>query len=240
MAPTRIVIPLRVDGDGRAPVTRALAALNLLAFAALWAQGPAADGLVRRLGWVPARLASAESWRVLGPVEQLGPLLTHGFLHLGGLHLLGNLWALWVFGRAVERRIGPGPFVGLYLGALTLAALAQGLAQPGSVVPMIGASGAVAGLLGACLALSPGARVLTLVPLPIPTTARVPVWALVGAWAGLQLLAAAATAGSETAVAWWAHVAGLLVGGAAGLALRLPRRIGRSFFLRPPDPRTAR
>lgn len=214
------MIPLRVDGAERAPLTRILIGLNLLAFATLWAIGPAADDALRRFGWVPARMTSAESWRLLGPVEQLGPLLTHGFLHVGALHLLGNLWALHIFGGAVEARVGRRAFAGLYLGGLTLAAAAHGLASAGSVVPMVGASGAIAALMGACLALSPAARVLVLVPLPIPTTARLPAWALIGAWAGLQLLAAAADAGRG--VAWWAHLGGFAFGGLWGLARHLP------------------
>jgi len=217
------MIPLRVDGADRAPITRLLIGLNLLVFGALWLLGPGADGPLRQFGWVPARMSSPESWRMLGPVEQLGPLLTHGFLHVGALHLIGNLWALHLFGGAVEPRIGRRPFVTLYLGGLTLAAACHALAAPGSVVPMVGASGAIAAVMGACLALSPGARVLTLVPLPIPTAARIPTWGLIGAWAMLQLLAA--SAGSSAGVAWWAHLGGFAFGGAWGLARRWPPAI---------------
>ena len=214
------MIPIRVDGAERAPVTRALIGLNLLIFVGLWLLGPGADGPLRQFGWVPARMTSAESWRMLGPIEQLGPLLTHGFLHVGVLHLLGNLWALHLFGGAVESRVGARPFALLYAGGLTLAATCHALAAPDSVVPMVGASGAIAGVMGACLALDPGARVLTLVPIPIPTAARIPSWLLIGLWAMLQLLAV--SAGSATGVAWWAHLGGFAFGGLWGLARRWP------------------
>lgn len=219
------MIPIRVDGAARAPITRVLIGLNLLVFVGLWLLGPGADGPLRQFGWVPARMTSPESWRMLGPLGQLGPLFTHGFLHVGALHLLGNLWALHLFGGAVEGRVGPRAFVGLYLGGLTLAAACHALAAPGSVVPMIGASGAIAAVLGACLAVDPAARVLTLVPLPIPTTARVPAWVLIGAWAMLQLLAV--SAGSGGGVAWWAHLGGFAFGGLWGLGRRWSPAIGR-------------
>lgn len=228
-----MVIPLRVVGtppDHRPRVVWALVGLNAVAWAALGSLGPAADGLIRSYGLVPARLLSAESWRLLGPIEQLGPLLTHGFLHQGPLHLLVNLWGLAVFGAAVEARVGPRRFAELYLLALAAGAAAQGLATPGSVLPMIGASGAIAGLMGAQIGLGPAARVLTLIPLPIATTIQIPGWALIGAWGVLQLVEAVTTAGTETAVAWWAHVGGFAAGvswaiirGAGGARARLPR-----------------
>lgn len=219
---TRAVIPLRVDdAPPRAPVVLALVALNLLVFAALAADGPAAEAAVRAHGFVPARLSSAESWRLLGPLAQLGPLVAHAFLHQGALHLAGNLCGLWVFGAAVEARIGARAALAIYLGALLAAAAAHGLAAPGSVSPMIGASGGVAGLMGACLVLRPGGRVLVVFPIPFPTTARLPVAALVGAWLMVQLWQAA-TAGPASGVAWWAHVGGFCAGAACALARRLP------------------
>jgi membrane associated rhomboid family serine protease len=225
--PALRVIPLHVD-DGarrRAPVMLVLVALNLAAFAALALAGPAADEVIRAHGLVPARLSSAESWRLLGPLEQLGPLVSHAFLHQGALHLITNLWGLWVFGGAVEARVGSRGVLGLYLGALVMAAAAQSLALPGSVVPMIGASGAVAGLMGACLVLQPGAQVLTLIPIPFPTAVRLPLAGLLVAWALFQLLQATSTAGAETGVAWWAHVGGFGAGSLWALAARLPRPV---------------
>lgn len=219
---TRPVIPLRVDdAPHRAPFVLALIALSLVTFAALAADGPAAEAAVRAHGFVPARLSSAESWRLLGPLAQLWPLVGHAFLHQGALHLAGNLWGLWVFGGAVEARIGARATAAIWLGAVLAAAAAHALAAPGSVSPMIGASGGVAGLMGACLVLRPGGRVLLVFPIPFPTTARLPVAALVGAWLMMQLWQAA-TAGPASGVAWWAHVGGFGAGAACALARRLP------------------
>lgn len=225
------MIPIRVDSppDHRPRWVWLLVALNVATWLAIWSAGPAADALIRSYGLVPARLLSPESWHVLGPIDQLGPLLTHAFLHQNLLHLLVNLWALALFGAAVEARVGPRPFIGLYLLALAVGAMAQGLATPGSVLPIIGASGAIAGLMGAQLALGPAARVLALVPLPIATTMRVPGWALIGAWGLIQVVAAVGTAGTETAVAWWAHVGGF----AAGVCWAIIRRVRWPWALVP-------
>lgn len=219
------MIPLRVDHDAarRAPLMLALVALNLLAFVALAASGPGADDLIRSYGWVPARFASAESWRLLSPIEQLAPLVSHAFLHQGALHLLVNVWGLWVFGAVVEARLGGRSAIGLYGFALLAGAAAQGAVGGGSLAPMIGASGAVAGLMGATIVLIPRARVLVLVPLPFPTATRVPVWGLVGIWAGIQFVQAAASVGTASGVAWWAHLGGFFAGATWAASRRLPR-----------------
>lgn len=226
------MIPLRVDHDAdrRAPLMLALVALNVLAFVGVWASGPGADDLIRSYGWVPARFASAESWRVLSPLDQLAPLVSHAFVHQGLAHLVVNLWGLWVFGAVVEARVGGRGALGLYLLALLAGAAAQGAAAGGSLAPMIGASGAVAGLMGACAVLTPGARVLLLVPLPFPTAARVPVWGLVAAWAGVQLVQAAASVGHTSGVAWWAHLGGVMAGALWAATHRLPRPTVRALW----------
>ncbi|MCA9539637.1 MAG: rhomboid family intramembrane serine protease [Myxococcales bacterium] len=227
------MIPLRIDGPAAARrpwATLLLIALHFIAFAGQWGHG-ALEGAARTLGLVPARLSSPESWRLLTPWEQLGPLFTHAFVHGGVVHLLGNLWCLFVFGAAVEDRLGPRRFVALYALAGLCAAGAQIMAHPESMVPMIGASGAVAGVMGAGLVLRPGSRVVALVPTPVPLTVRPPAFALLGAWALLQLLLASATQGSETGVAWWAHVGGFGLGATWALAERAREALGAPGLL---------
>lgn len=143
------------------------------------------------------------------------PLLTHQFLHGGWLHVLGNTLYLWIFGDNVEDRLGSGPFLVLYLLSGAVAAVAQGLIAAG---PMVGASGAIAAVLGAYLVLSPGARVRTLVFLGIfITVVTLPAIVVIGLWLVVQVLSGAAImrieAHEATAnVAYAAHVTGFLSG----------------------------
>ncbi len=174
-------------------------------------------------GLVPGRLLSPEAWRALGPGAQLAPLGGHLLVHAGVAHLLGNLWCLYLFGAKVEARLGPLRFAALYLGAALVAALTQVAAEPSSLAPMIGASGAVAGVLGAYLVFFPRARVTLLAPLPMLYTVKVPAALLLGAWALLQLLLATATQGAHPGVAFWAHVGGVAVGVAASARPLVPR-----------------
>lgn len=140
-------------------------------------------------------------------------MLTHMFMHGGVAHVLGNLWFLWIFGRPVEDRLGPVQYLLLYLLAGTVAATAQVAADPGAMVPMLGASGAISGVLGAYLMLFPTAWVLALVPwivpvLPVPAVIFLVLWFAFQMWSGLGALAA----GLDGGVAWWAHVGGFVAG----------------------------
>jgi membrane associated rhomboid family serine protease len=136
------------------------------------------------------------------------------FLHGGWLHLLGNMLYLWIFGDNVEDRLGRGRFVLFYLLCGAVAALGQGVADTRSEVPMIGASGAISGVLGAYLVLYPRAKILVLVPLFIfITTLRVPALVVLGIWFAGQLLSSmVATQGAGGAVAFAAHVGGFVAG----------------------------
>jgi len=165
---------------------------------------------------VPRRYADPFWAQVNGldPDDYL-PLVTMAFLHGGWLHLALNMWTLWLFGRAVEARLGTFRFGLLYLACALLASSAQMAVYPDSAVPTIGASGAIAGVLGAHAALHPRSRVLILIPIVvIPLFFRI--WALwyVAVWFGLQVMqgAGALTAGQAGGVAWWAHIGGFLAG----------------------------
>lgn len=149
------------------------------------------------------------------------PLFTHQFLHAGWLHVLGNGLYLWIFGDNVEDRIGSGRTLALYLVSGALAAIGQGLVAPG---PMVGASGAIAAILGASLVLSPGTRVRTLVFLGIfITVVTLPAVVVIGLWIVVQVLAGASLmrieAHQATAnVAYAAHVTGFVSGAIFALA----------------------
>lgn len=149
---------------------------------------------------------------------------TSMFLHGGVAHVLGNCWFLWVFGNNVEDRLGFFGFGFFYLASGVAAALAQVLVEAGSTVPMVGASGAISGVLGAYLVFFPRAWVVALVPwvvpvLPVPAVVFLLLWFFVQAYAGVgSLLAGTAGAGG---VAWWAHAGGFVAG--AALAMMWPK-----------------
>jgi membrane associated rhomboid family serine protease len=142
-------------------------------------------------------------------------LVTDLFLHGGWLHILGNMLFLWIFGDNVEDAMGHGRFLVFYLLCGVVANLAHIAANPLSTEPTIGASGAIAGVLGAYLVLYPGARVLCLVPLWIfLQLVWVPALLFVPIWVGIQLVSGLASLGVEQSggVAWWAHVGGFVTG----------------------------
>jgi rhomboid family protein len=185
----------------------------------------------RFFGWEQAGGAPLDPWRFL-------PLLTANFLHGGWLHILGNMWFLGVFGDNVEDRLGHLRFVIFYLLCGAASMLIQGLVIPGSRIPAIGASGAIAGVLGAYLILYPSARVRTLVIIfivDLPAVVFLGVWfltQLMNGSASLSPTAAEAAAG----VAWWAHIGGFVVGMVLCLLLRRDEvpRPRRDWTTRPP------
>jgi membrane associated rhomboid family serine protease len=159
-------------------------------------------------GLVPARLLDLQPWAGL-------TLLTHMFLHGGWLHLISNLWALYIFGDNVEDRMGSARYLVFYLLAGLIAALVQAFIARDSRVPMVGASGAIAGVLAAYLLLFPTARVITLVPiflipwfLEIPAVFYLVVWFISQFFSGVLSLGAQSAGG----VAYWAHIGGFVAG----------------------------
>jgi membrane associated rhomboid family serine protease len=151
----------------------------------------------------------------LDTVPPLATLVTSMFMHGGWMHIIGNMLYLWVFGNNVEDSMGHARFAVFYIVCGIVAALAHALQDVQSTVPMIGASGAVSGVLGAYLLLYPRARILVLVWLGIfVTTVRVPAMVVLGFWIVLQFinLAVAAAAEEPGGVAWMAHVGGFAAG----------------------------
>ncbi len=209
------MIPLRDDNPirTRPVVTVALIALCTLAFLWQLTLPPAAEQqAVYLFGFIPAVLFG--NARLEGQWIPAGAtIVTAMFLHGGWLHLIGNMLYLWIFGDNIEDRLGRRRFVAFYLLCGTLAALGQGVADPRSTVPMIGASGAISGVLGAYLVLYPRAKVLVLLPLLIfVTTVRVPALVVLGIWFAAQLLSSLAAAPGAGGVAFAAHVGGFVAG----------------------------
>ena len=147
-------------------------------------------------------------------------VLTAMFVHAGWLHLLGNMLFLLIFGNNVEDRFRKLPYLIFYVACGYAAAYGFAFLHPGSVVPLVGASGAIAGVLGAYLALYPRARVWSLVPFLFFIPLRIPAWIVLGLWFVLQWLYAVGGLGGGGAVAYVAHVFGFLAGLLVGLVVR--------------------
>jgi membrane associated rhomboid family serine protease len=152
----------------------------------------------------------------------IGPLLSSMFLHVGPVHLAGNMLFLWVFGPRLENRLGRLRFLSLYGGSALAASLTHGLVYLDSNIPVVGASGAIAGLMGAYVLLFPLARINTFFLMRI---IRVPALFYIGIWLLFQMLhaAIALSAGEPAGVAWFAHMGGFFAGIIAGAALRPPK-----------------
>lgn len=206
-------------------VTVALIALNVIAWVYLESAGTRPDALaaaVCRYGMIPAELTGAGgAGRVLlgrGLACSFGGLTwatlwTSMFMHGSWLHLLGNMWFLWVFGNNIEDSMGHGRFLVFYMLMGTVAAVAQLLSNPASPVPTVGASGAISGVMGAYLLLYPKVRVKTLFIIVIfVTILYVPAWFILLEWFALQLLEKALTPPSVASVAYWAHIGGFVAG----------------------------
>ena len=235
MIPLRDTIPART----RPVVTQALIVTNVLVYLIQLAQGPNLERFIYYYGLVPARYTVPQIAEYFTAGQQAFALVSFMFLHGGFLHLLGNMWSLYIFGDNVENHFGPLRYAAFYL----LSGLASGLAHlalnPGSPVPTIGASGAIAGVMGAYFLLFPHARVLTLIPiLFIPWFVEIPAAFFLGIWFILQFLSAAGSDGTAGGVAWWAHIGGFLFGmlllklmdafPGTGMSERLRRAVART------------
>jgi len=208
-------------------VTVSFIAACVAVFAYQFSLSEGADrAFVFGFGAVPAvvfgiKTLPAELTQAPGPLA----LVTSMFLHGGFMHLAGNMLFLWVLGDNIEDALGHKRFIAFYLIAGIAAALAHAATEPSSTVPMIGASGAISGVIGAYLVLHPKARIKTLVSYFI---VWLPAYVVLGLWIGFQFLSATmATGGAGGGVAWWAHIGGFV----AGAALIIPmRRKGVPLF----------
>lgn len=170
---------------------------------------PELAALINTYGVVPARLLSFNT-----PLtSSLISIFTSMFLHGGLIHLLGNMLYLWIFGNNIEDRLGKIPFLIFYVLCGIAAAFAQSIINPFSTQPMIGASGAIAGILGAYLIIFPGARILTLIPLFFfITTAYMPAYLVIILWFLIQLFSSVGSITGQTQIAYFAHIGGFIAG----------------------------
>ncbi len=168
-------------------------------------------------GIVPARFTHPEWATLVGlPIDDFWPLLTSMFLHGGWLHIIGNMWTLWIFGDNVEDRMGHFRFLIFYLLCGFAAGIVHIYTNANSTIPTVGASGAIAGVMGAYFYLFPRARVVVMIPVFIfpfffemPAVLYLGVWALTQVFSGTLALATSSEVGG---IAWWAHVGGFVTG----------------------------
>jgi membrane associated rhomboid family serine protease len=168
-------------------------------------------------GYVPWNLRDALALSYVPPLLAILPYVTSMFLHGGWLHLIFNMWALWIFGDNVEDYLGHTLYLLLYFICGIAAALLHTLFNIASAVPSVGASGAIAGVMGAFFVLYPRARVLTLVPFFFIFFMWLPAWIVLGFWFVVQFLSGAATSiasrgSNSSGIAFWAHVGGFIAG----------------------------
>jgi len=214
MIPIRHTLPMH-----RKPiVNRTLVFLNISVFVVQLFMGPRAERLIETFGFMPARLLHPA---VLGysPWEAWLTLVTSLFLHGGFVHLAGNMIYLWVFGGVVEDVFGHVRYLIFFIACGAIGSIAHALVFPTSTIPSIGASGSIAGILGAFLVLRPHAQIVTLFPLvvywamaEIRAALFLPVWFLMQFFNGFLSLAAARQTEEVAGVAWWAHVGGFVFG----------------------------
>ncbi len=223
------MIPLR-DSERRLvfpAVTLILIGINVAVFVYQLGLGQRGQiSLWAQWGVIPLRVSNLGAVSANGQV--IASLFTSQFLHANWLHILANMWYLWIFGDNIESRLGGRVrYLLLYLGSGAVGALAHSMVHPDSIVPTIGASGAVAGVLGAYLVLFPRARILTILPLGFFITLHeVPAVLFLFVWIGLQVVNGLSALGATAAqpVAWWAHIGGFASGMVMVALLSRPTR----------------
>ena len=205
MIPIRDQIPTR-----RVPVVNyLLIAVNILVFVLMWLAGSAQEELVYQFAMIPSNFANG-----IDPGD-ISDIFTSMFMHAGLAHIAGNMLYLWIFGDNVEDSMGPVKYLTFYLLGGLVASLTHILTSPGSQIPTVGASGAIAAVLGAYLVLFPQSRVLTIIPLGFfMRMTMVPAAIVLGLWFVLQLFSGVLSLGGPDVggVAFWAHIGGFVTG----------------------------
>lgn len=213
MFPVQDTVPAR----GLPLATIAIIIINALVF---WHQVSlpqhALESFIARYALVPARYFGPTAAVHTPDFGSYYPFFTNMFLHAGWAHIIFNMWTLWVFGRAVEDRLGTARFVGFYLICGVAASIAHAVVNANSQIPALGASGAIAGVIGCYARLFPFARLIMMVPIVfIPFFFEIPAMAFAVLWAVMQLVPGlfSLVQGPETGgVAWWAHIGGFVAG----------------------------
>ena len=206
-----MMIPLKDEHpSGQVPVLMiGILLSNVGIFVYAWLLGDIGSHVFSaRYGAIPFEIMHGIDAISPTPIPIYLTLLSSMFMHGGILHLGGNMLYLWIFGNNIEAALGPARFLFFYLFCGVIATLAHVISEPESTIPMVGASGAIAGILGGYLAAFPGTRILVLVFYFI---LRVPALIVLGGWFVIQLLNASSASGTSD-VAWFAHIAGFIVG----------------------------
>lgn len=223
------MIPIRDEiKTRRFPVVNyALIFINVAVFIYQFINSSQMEMFVSKYAMIPANITTAFT------VENLRPVLTSMFMHAGWLHLLGNMLYLWIFGDNVEDQLGHFGFLNFYLAGGFAAAALHVLINPHSTVPTVGASGAIAAVLGAYLVLYPKARIYTFIPLGVWAQLRlVPATVVLGLWFLLQVFSGFTTLGTGSDVggtAFWAHIGGFVFGVLIGFLFK-PRESAESNY----------
>jgi len=220
------LIPIRDNIKSRRTpwVTYLILLGNVAAFVYELRLGDGLGDFIQQYGLVPWRITKGIEITGFRPMDHVVPWFSSMFLHGGWLHIIGNMWFLWIFADNVEDRLGPRKFLLFYLAGGLAAGMAQLAADPLSQVPMVGASGAMAAVLAGYMLLYPRARIHTLIFIffvEVPAFVFIGVWFLVQYFNGSAALTDAAGGGG---VAWWAHIGGFVVGIPLILALKGPKQ----------------
>jgi membrane associated rhomboid family serine protease len=230
------MFPMQNGVPSRYPpvVTWALIAINCLVFLFEISLGPEDRAwFISRFALIPARYFASYEDGTRTLADYL-PFATNMFLHGGWLHLIFNMWALWVFGPAVEDRLGRIRYLLFYLVCGVLASVAHAIFNATSPVPAVGASGAISGVIGCYIHMFPFARLVVMIPiLFIPFFVEVPAIVFGGIWFLTQVLQGTAglfTPSEGGGVAWWAHVGGFVAGFVLTPLLRRPKRSYRAYY----------
>jgi len=209
------MIPIRdtIPSKNYPYVNNSIIGINVVLFFVEMAQGPGLNQFIYIYGLVPARYSVPHINTYFSTFQQFFSVISFMFLHGGFWHLLGNMWSLYIFGDNVEDRLGPLRYLGFYLICGITSGIAHLLFNLHSNVPTIGASGAIAGVMGAYMILYPHSKVLTLIPIIfIPWFVEIPAFFFLGFWFVMQFINAAASQGGVGGIAWWAHVGGFVFG----------------------------
>ena len=209
MIPIRDIIPSK----NYPVVNNIIIGINVVLYLVEMAQGVNLDRFIYTYGLVPARYSVPHITSYFTITQQVISTISFMFLHGGVWHLLGNMWSLYIFGDNVEDRLGHFRYLAFYLLCGITSGLSHLFFNIHSNVPTIGASGAIAGVMGAYLILHPKSKILTLIPIIfIPWFIEIPAYFFLGFWFVMQFINAAGSQGGVSGIAWWAHVGGFVFG----------------------------
>jgi membrane associated rhomboid family serine protease len=194
-------------------ITHSLIAINIICFLIQISQGPGFDRFAYIYGLVPARYTVPQIASYFTFGQQAFAFISFMFLHGSFMHILGNMWFLYIFGDNVEDHLGPLRYLAFYILCGLLSGLTHFFLNLHSNLPTIGASGAIAGVMGAYFILHPTSKILTLVPIIIiPFFFEIPAFFFIGIWFLIQFISATASNSDVSGIAWWAHIGGFAFG----------------------------